>query len=91
MGVVNEPVEYGVGVSWIPDNLMPCRHRKLAGDDGRAAAIAILEDFEEVMACLGVERLKPPIVEDQQLDAAERALQARIAPVAPGKRQVGVA
>ena len=41
------------------------------------------------MACLIVERLKTPIVEDQQLDIAERALQAHIASIASGQRQIG--
>ncbi len=34
------------------------------------AAVALLEDFEKVMASGGVERFVTPIVEDEQLDAA---------------------
>jgi hypothetical protein len=30
----------------------------LAGDDGRAASVAFFEDFEEVVASCGVERLE---------------------------------
>ena len=36
------------------------------------AAVAIVDDFEQVAALLGGERGEPPIVEDEQLDAGER-------------------
>jgi hypothetical protein len=36
----------------------------LAGDDGGAVAAAVLEDFQEVVAGRGVERLEAPVVED---------------------------
>ena len=50
---------------------------QLAGDDGGAASVAILEDFEQVVPGLVVERLQAPVVKDQQLDAAELAQQGR--------------
>jgi len=37
----------------------------------------------------GIERLEPPVVEDEQLHAAERALDAGIATVAAGEREIG--
>ena len=55
---------------------------KLAGDDGRMAAVAVLEDLQEVVASRGVERFEAPVVEDEQIDAAERAQQTRVAAVA---------
>ena len=70
---MDEPVEYGVGVSRLGDHLMPLRHRELAGDDGGAAAVALFQDFEEIVTGLIVERLEPPIIEDQELGAAERS------------------
>ena len=51
---------------------MPLVHRDLAGDDGRAAAVAFFEDFEEIVARSGIERVEPPVVENEELDAAER-------------------
>ena len=49
---------------------MPFVDRDLAGDqDGRAAAVAVFEDFEQIAALLGVERIEAPIVENEELGA----------------------
>src|SRR5712691_7919089 len=82
VGVVDEAVENGVGVGGIADQRMPLVDRQLAGDEGGAAAVSVLEDLQEVVAGTGVERGEAPIVEDEQIDAAERARQARVAAVA---------
>ena len=71
MGIVDEAIEDGVGIGRIADDLVPDRYWQLAGDDRRAAAVTLLEDFEQVVTGVGIKRLKPPVVEDQQLDAAE--------------------
>lgn len=36
---------------------MPLVHGELAGDDGGALTVAIFEDFQEVVAGAGIERL----------------------------------
>jgi hypothetical protein len=41
----------------------------MAGDDGRSSSVAFFEDFEEIVTSGGVEELKIPIVEDEQLRA----------------------
>jgi hypothetical protein len=43
VGVVNEPVEDGVGISRVANEGVPFVDRDLAGEDGRAAPIAFLE------------------------------------------------
>src|SRR5665213_703645 len=53
----------------------------------RAGIVAILDD--EVTPLLGVERLRPPVVEDQQPDARQLAQQLGIASVAAGEREGG--
>ena len=88
MGIVDEAVEDGVGVGWIADHLVPCRYRQLAGDDRRAAPVAFLEDFEQVVARPGVERFEPPVVEDEQLDAADFGKDSNCGPVAAAKLAV---
>jgi hypothetical protein len=45
VGVVNEPVKDGVGVSRVANEGVPFVDRDLAGEDGRAAPIAFLEDL----------------------------------------------
>jgi len=61
----------------------------LGGDDRRSAAIAFFEDFEEVVTSDAVEGLETPVVENEQLNAAERPLDACIATIAAGEREIG--
>ena len=70
MGVVDEAVEDGVGIGGIADEVVPLIDGDLAGDERGAAAVALFEDFEEIVAGAGIERLKAPVVEDKKLDAA---------------------
>ncbi len=58
MGVVNEAVQGGVGVGRGADRLVPFVDRDLAGQDGPSAAVAFFEDFVEIAACAGVERIE---------------------------------
>jgi hypothetical protein len=71
---MDQAVEDGVGVGGMADQRVPLIDGKLAGDDGGAAAIAILQDLQQVVAGRGVERLEAPVVEDEEIDTAERAL-----------------
>ena len=52
---------------------MPFVDRDLAGEDGRAAPIAFLEDLVEVTTGAGVERFEAPIVEDEVTSSAPAA------------------
>ncbi|KKN82455.1 hypothetical protein LCGC14_0308770 [marine sediment metagenome] len=67
MGVVDEAIEDGVGIGRIADDLVPSLDGDLAGDDGRLSAVSFFEDLQEIVALGIVERLKAPIVEDQEL------------------------
>ena len=89
MGVVNEAVEDGVGVSRVANEGVPFVDWDLAGEDGRAAPIAFLEDLVEVTTGTGVERFEAPIVEDEELDAGETTQNAGIATVTAGERELG--
>src|SRR5258708_27632967 len=88
MGVVDDPVKDGVGEGGLADQVVPAVDRDLAGDQRGAAAVAFFDDFQHVVALLGPKRLEAPIVEDQELDAAERAHQTRGAAVAAGEREI---
>ncbi|MGY3146591.1 hypothetical protein ACVWYQ_003590 [Bradyrhizobium sp. USDA 3397] len=89
MAVVDQPVEHGIGIGGVADQGMPLIDSQLAGDDGGTAAVAILEDLQEIMAGGSIERLEPPIVKDQEIDAAERAQQALMAAIAAGHDELG--
>jgi hypothetical protein len=85
---MDEAVEDGVGVGRVADEGVPLVDRELAGDEGGTAAISVLQDLQEVVAGAVIERGETPVVEDQQIDAAERAQEARVAAVAAGERQI---
>ena len=89
VGIVDDAIENRVGVGRIADEIVPFVDRNLAGDDGRSAAVSLFEYFEEVVARGGIERLKTPIVEDEQLHATEGTQDAGIAAIAAGEREIG--
>src|SRR6516164_7822428 len=66
---VHEAVEDGIGDCRIDDHLVPVIDGELTGDDGGAAAVAIIDDFEQIAALLRGQRCQPPVVEDQKLAA----------------------
>ena len=70
---MNDAVQDGVGQGGNADQIVPAVHGNLAGDDDGALVVAVLDDFEQIARLVGVERLRPPVVEDEQLDASERA------------------
>jgi len=88
MGVVNESVEDGVGVGRVADDLMPAVYGELGRDYRGAATVALFEDFEEIVTGGRIERLEPPIVEDQEVGAAKTAHEAGMTAVAARERQV---
>ena len=63
--------------------------RELAGDQRRAAAVAVLDDLHQIAPLAGGEPVGPPVVEDQQIDLDQRAEQPREAAVAVGELQIG--
>ena len=69
MGVVDEPVEDGVGDGRVGDHLVPVIDRQLAGHDGRAAIVPIVDDLKQVAALILRQGCEPPVVEDQEFDA----------------------
>jgi len=88
VGVVDEAVEDGVGVSGIAYQLMPALDGKLARDDGGTPAVTVVEYLQHVVTSCGIERLEPPVVENEQIGASERAQQALVAAVAASKCEV---
>ena len=84
MGVVDDPVEDGVGDGGVGDQIMPFRHGDLGGDDGGFAPIAFLDDFEQMEALLVGETVGSEVVENEQLDAGELVDEPRKAAVEAG-------
>jgi hypothetical protein len=88
MGVVNEAVEYGVGVGGIGDDLVPLVDGQLAGDERRSSTISLFDYLEEFVTRLRVNGLEGKIVDDEELDAEEGATDAGVASIAAGKREI---
>src|SRR5207245_10011572 len=89
VGVRDQAVQDGVGVGGVADQRVPLIDRELAGDDGGAAAVAVLEDLQEVVAGCGVERLEAPVVENEEIDATESAQETGGAAVAARQGELG--
>ena len=80
MGVVDEPIEDGVGDGRVADQFVPVIDGKLAGDDGRGSSMPI-EDFQKVTPLVERERRKAPVVQDQELDARQPLEEAAVASI----------
>ncbi len=88
MRVVDDAVEDGVGDGRLVDDSMPFGDRDLGGDQGRSALIALLGEFEEVVALLGGEAVCAPVVEDQELNLGKLVDQSRVSAVLAGQGEV---
>ena len=71
VSVVNEAIEDGVAEGGVSDHVVPMLDRDLAGDDGRGATVAIIKDLQKVAPFGRVENRKAPVIEDQELNAAD--------------------
>ena len=81
MGVVDDTsakqvlcreVEHGIGQGGIGDDIVPAVDQHLQGDQQRAAAIAVLDVFEQVVGQIikrmaGRGRFRPPVVNDEKM------------------------
>jgi hypothetical protein len=68
---------------------VPAVHGNLAGDDDGALVVAVLDDFQEIARMVGAERLRSPVVEDQQFYAGEGSQQPGVAWIAMRDGEVG--
>ena len=67
---------------------MPLGRRELAGDDGGAGGIAILEDLQEVAALLILHGGEGEVVDHQDVEARELGEQANVGAIGPGQDQL---
>ncbi|KSV69842.1 hypothetical protein N183_04255 [Sinorhizobium sp. Sb3] len=83
---MDQPVEYGIGIGWVADDTVPGGYGKLAGNDRRPTAVAIFEDFQQIVTGLFIERFEPPIIQYQELNVAQGPLQPGIPAVTTRER-----
>src|ERR1700743_1976901 len=67
----------------------PLVERELAGDQGCAATMAVLDDFHQITPLVGGEPVRTPVVEDQEIGLDQRTEQAREAAVTVGEFELG--
>jgi hypothetical protein len=67
VGVVDQAIENGIGKGGIADDLMPGIEGQLAGHEGGAPGVAVLEDFEQIASFGVAERSETEVVQDEQL------------------------
>ena len=85
MSVIEQPVEDGVAEGGVADDIVPVVDGDLAGEQGAAAGVAVVEDLEEVVSSLSRERSESPVVEDEEPCPGEPLDQLGIRPVPPGE------
>ena len=68
---MEEAVADGVGDGGVADVVVPLRGWDLAGEDGGAVSIAVLDDLEEVAALLVLGWGEAPVVDDEDVGAGE--------------------
>ena len=50
MRAMDDAVENGIGKRGITQVFVPAIDRQLAGDDGRAVAVSVIQDLEQILA-----------------------------------------
>ena len=84
---MQEPIADGVGGGRVREVVVPLRRRELAGDDRRAGAGAVVEDFEQVAAILIAQAAEAPVVEHEDVGAGEAGEETDVAAVGMGERE----
>ena len=88
VSVVDEPVQDGVGECRVSHDPVPVLDGELAGDQRGPAAVAVLEDFEEVTT-LGVrERSEAEVIENEELGLGEAVEELGVGPIGAGEREL---
>lgn len=65
----------------LADDLVPCGHRQLAGNHDRSGGVAVLDDFHQMPSLTGIETVRSPVIEDQQLSFGQASEEPREAAV----------
>src|SRR5450759_3898271 len=87
VSVVNEAIQDSVAEGGVADDVVPVFDGDLAGNDGRGATVAIIKDLQKVAPFGRIENRKAPVVEYQELNAAEGFEHAAISAVAASKSE----
>lgn len=85
--MVGQPVQEGAGEAFGTEGFGPFFERQIAGDQRRAALIALRDQLEEKFSAGFAEGNLAQLIDDQQFDLRPRALQAQQALLVSGFHQ----
>ncbi len=85
---MDEPVEDGVGEGGFAEVIVPGLDRELAGDEGGLAAMAVVEDLEQIAPGVVVEGHQSEVVDQDQIGSREVAQEFQITAVGSGDGQI---
>jgi hypothetical protein len=85
---MDQTIEDRVRDGGVAQVVVPALARQLAGDDGRAAPIAIVEHLEQVVAVHVLHHRQAPIVEHEHIDAGEARQQRGVRAVRVRQREL---
>src|SRR6478609_3793558 len=66
-------IEDCVGHGGVADDFVPAVDGQLAGDNDRASFISVLDNLKQITALVGVERLWPPVIKNEQIETSDSA------------------
>ena len=84
---MDQAVEDGIGQRRIADGGMPVRYRQLAGDEGRAAAMPVIDDFQQITPAFVGQRRQPPVIDDQDVGSRHLGQGLGITAIVPAECQ----
>lgn len=88
MGVVNQPIQDGVGQGRVLHGSMPGFYRQLAGYDGGFAVIAFFDNLQEFPLFFVGQRGDEEVVQDQDLAFVDWCDESGVAAIEPGNRNL---
>src|ERR1035441_3254785 len=87
VGVVNQTVQDAIGDGGIADLLVPARDRQLGSKDGGTSLIAIFADLPDFAALVFIQWRHGPVINDQNIDAAQSSQEVTQASIGPCQGQ----
>ncbi len=73
--VVDEAIQDSIGERRIFHGLMPTFHRELAGSNGGADLVSVIQDFQQIILLRVGELFQPPIISNQHAKPRQRTQQ----------------
>ena len=84
---MDEAIQDRVGKSGVWNAFVPVADGDLSSDEGGRTAIAVIDDFEQVFGLRAGKGIAQPIIQNEQVEAGERAQQLGIRAIGLGESE----